>query len=123
MARAEATDQRTFAKALRARAVRQRCVARTFRSRLQAGRTIKATELIGQFDWPEFLAQDGAASLRLFVLDPAGRLHVAGAQRRNEPRTGWTVPALVPPAGADGAKPDRVKLRRAVTSSDALVPT
>ncbi|TAN11786.1 MAG: hypothetical protein EPN34_06465 [Burkholderiaceae bacterium] len=107
LARAKATDQRKFVKSLRARALFGNDVSHArLQSRLQAGWSIKATELTKRFGWLQFLAQHGTASLLLFLIDLAGCLHVAGAQCKTEPHTGWAVMALVPPEGTADSHPD-----------------
>ncbi|BFI94638.1 MAG: sodium:proton antiporter [Rhodanobacter sp.] len=73
-----------------------------FAELLARGWRIKATRLSATFDWPSFIAQYGADSMLLFGVEEKGALRVASAKRELEPRPGWTVIALVPPA-ADAA--------------------
>ncbi len=59
---------------------------------------VKSTRLTATFDWPHFVEQYGSASILLFGIEEKGALRVASAKRELEPRPGWTVIALVPPA-------------------------
>lgn len=68
-----------------------------FAELLQAGWRIKSNVLTDTFGWPEFLAQHGADAVLVFGIEPNGRLRVVSNRRKTEPRTGWTVIALVPP--------------------------
>ena len=65
---------------------------------LQTGWRIKSSALSDSFGWPEFLVEHGADAVLLFGVEPNGRLRVVNNQRKTEPKSGWTVIALVPPA-------------------------
>ncbi|HEX7324005.1 MAG TPA: sodium:proton antiporter [Rhodanobacteraceae bacterium] len=97
--RENASERESFAGDLRARALfdAQLTHAR-FAEMLSAGWQIKTSALTGTFDWPAFQAEHGTGTLLLFALDPAGRLRIANTRRKLEPRSGWTVIALIPPA-------------------------
>ncbi|BBL35630.1 K(+)H(+) antiporter NhaP2 [Nitrosomonas stercoris] len=69
-----------------------------FNQLLAQGWTIKANELTDIFGWPEFQAQHGQDTILLFGIDPAGRLKITNDKYKTEPKIGWTVIALVPPA-------------------------
>jgi len=68
-----------------------------FNELLTQGWTIKSNALTSVFGWPEFLAQHGSETVLLFGIDPAGQLKIANDTHKTEPKTGWTVLALVPP--------------------------
>jgi NhaP-type Na+/H+ or K+/H+ antiporter len=70
-----------------------------FAELLARGWRIKSTRLSATFDWPHFVEQYGSDSVLLFGVEEKGALRVASAKRELEPRPGWTVIALVPPAG------------------------
>lgn len=100
--RDEATDRRTFARPLRTRALFGNDVTHArFDALLQADWSIKSNKMTEKFEWPQFQQQHGDVALLLFAIDPVGRLHVADADRKTEPRPGWTVVALAPPAAPD----------------------
>lgn len=64
---------------------------------LDAGWQVKSSQLAEQYGWEQFQqAWDGQALLLLAQTDK-GQLRVAGNGARLEPRSGWTVTALVPP--------------------------
>jgi NhaP-type Na+/H+ or K+/H+ antiporter len=69
-----------------------------FHELLKAGWRIKATRLSEAFDWPRFVEQYGADAVLLFGVEARGDLRIATGQRALEPKPGWTVVALVPPA-------------------------
>ncbi|MBD8874395.1 sodium:proton antiporter [Rhodanobacter sp. DHB23] len=69
-----------------------------FAELLLGGWRIKTTRLSTAFDWSHFIAQYGPDSVLLFGVEEKGALRVASAKRDLEPRPGWTVIALVPPA-------------------------
>ncbi|SFK62267.1 cation:proton antiporter [Rhodanobacter glycinis] len=70
-----------------------------FAELLARGWRIKSTTLSSTFDWPNFIEQYGSDSVLLFGVEEKGTLRVASAKRELEPRPGWTVIVLVPPAG------------------------
>ncbi|TAM61350.1 MAG: sodium:proton antiporter [Rhodanobacter sp.] len=69
-----------------------------FAEMLGQGWRIKSTRLSASFDWPHFIEQYGSHALLMFGVEEKGRLWVASARRELEPKPGWTVIALVPPA-------------------------
>ena len=69
-----------------------------FAELLAQGWRIKSTRLTTTFDWPHFIEQYGSPSILLFGIEDKGALRVASTKRELEPRPGWTVIALVPPA-------------------------
>ncbi|HET6631444.1 MAG TPA: sodium:proton antiporter [Rhodanobacteraceae bacterium] len=64
--------------------------------RIDRGWRVKSTALTEAFGWPQFLERHGAALL-LFARTEKGALRIASTRRELEPRSGWTVTALVPP--------------------------
>lgn len=68
-----------------------------FAELLEQGWRIKLTRLTETFDWPQFIEQHGSGSVLMFGVEEKGALRVASAKREIEPRSGWTVIALVPP--------------------------
>ena len=95
----DASDRASFAGSLRAKALFNGDMTHTrFAELLAVGWRIKSNALTDTFGWPEFLAQHGANAVLLFGIEPSGRLRVASNRRKTEPRTGWNVIALVPPA-------------------------
>lgn len=71
-----------------------------FAEMLEQGWRIKSTKLSSTFDWPHFIEQYGSKSVLMFGVEEKGTLRVASAKRELEPKSGWTVIALVAPAGA-----------------------
>jgi NhaP-type Na+/H+ or K+/H+ antiporter len=71
-----------------------------FAEMLQAGWRIKSTRLTPTFDWPHFIEQYGSNTVLMFGVEEKGQLRVASTKRELEPRAGWLVIALVPPAQA-----------------------
>ncbi len=69
-----------------------------FAELLQQGWRIKTTRLSGTFDWPHFIEHYGSTSVLLFGVEEKGVLRVVSSRRELEPRPGWAVIALVPPA-------------------------
>lgn len=65
---------------------------------LKAGWRTKTTRLSEAFDWVKFREQHGADTVLLFGIEPRGDLRIATGLRTLEPKPGWTVIALVPPA-------------------------
>ncbi|HEU0276755.1 MAG TPA: sodium:proton antiporter [Rhodanobacteraceae bacterium] len=96
----EDSDNRSaLAGSLRAKALFDAEMTHTrFADLLDAGWQVKANALTPGFDWPAFQAQHGTGTLLLFGVDTSGRLRVANTRRKVEPRSNWTVIALVPPA-------------------------
>jgi NhaP-type Na+/H+ or K+/H+ antiporter len=95
----ESGNRAAFAGSLRAKALFGDDMTHTrFSDLLAAGWRIKANALTNAFDWPAFVAQHGADTVLLFGIEPGGKLRVASNRRKTEPRSGWTVIALVPPA-------------------------
>jgi NhaP-type Na+/H+ or K+/H+ antiporter len=68
-----------------------------FAEMLEQGWRIKLTKLTEAFDWPQFIEQYGSNTVLMFGVEEKGTLRVASAKRELEPRSGWTVIALVPP--------------------------
>jgi NhaP-type Na+/H+ or K+/H+ antiporter len=101
----ESGNRAAFAGSLSAKALFGDDMTHTrFRDLLEAGWRIKANALTNAFDWAAFVAQHGADTVLLFGIEPGGKLRVASNRRKTEPRSGWTVIALVPPA-ASGTTP------------------
>lgn len=69
-----------------------------FAEMMREGWRIKTTRLSSTFDWPHFIEQYGSNSVLMFGVEEKGALRVASAKRELEPKPGWTVIALVPPA-------------------------
>jgi NhaP-type Na+/H+ or K+/H+ antiporter len=69
-----------------------------FTELLLLGWRIKSTKLTVTFDWPHFIEQHGSTSMLMFGVDEKGELRVVAERRVLEPRPGWTVIVLVPPA-------------------------
>ncbi|UPG94816.1 cation:proton antiporter [Luteibacter aegosomatissinici] len=65
---------------------------------LREGWRIKSTRLSETFDWSRFTEQYGDNVVPLFGVEARGDLRIATGQRPLEPKPGWTVMALVPPA-------------------------
>ncbi|MGF6492491.1 NhaP-type Na+/H+ or K+/H+ antiporter [Luteibacter sp. 621] len=65
---------------------------------LREGWRIKSTRLSETFDWSRFTEQYGENVVPLFGVEARGDLRIATGQRPLEPKPGWTVIALVPPA-------------------------
>jgi NhaP-type Na+/H+ or K+/H+ antiporter len=65
---------------------------------LREGWRIKSTRLSEAFDWSRFTEQYGENVVPLFGVEARGDLRIAPGQRPLEPKPGWTVIALVPPA-------------------------
>ena len=69
-----------------------------FAEMLGQGWRIKSTRLSTTFDWPHFIEQYGSSTVLMFGVEEKGALRVASAKRELEPKAGWLVIALVPPA-------------------------
>ena len=69
-----------------------------FAELLARGWRIKTTRLSATFDWPHFIEEYGPDGVLLFGVEEKGALRVASTKRELEPKPGWTVIALVPPA-------------------------
>jgi len=69
-----------------------------FAEMLGQGWRIKSTRLSTTFDWPHFIEQYGSNTVLMFGVEEKGALRVASAKRELEPKPGWLVIALVPPA-------------------------
>ncbi|MEO8748499.1 MAG: sodium:proton antiporter [Rhodanobacter sp.] len=72
-----------------------------FTQMLAQGWRIKSTKLTSTFDWPQFVEQNGAASVLLFGVDDKGSLRVATSRLGLQPRPGWTVLVLVSPGATE----------------------
>lgn len=95
----ESGNRAAFAGSLRAKALFGNDMTYSrFNDLLAAGWRIKSNALTDTFDWPAFVTQHGEDTVLLFGIEPNGKLRVASNRRKTEPRTGWTVIALVPPA-------------------------
>lgn len=95
----DANARSAFAGSLRAKALFGSDMTHArFTGLLEAGWRIKSNALTETFGWPEFVAQHGADAVLLFGIEPNGRLRVVNNHRKTEPRAGWSVIALVPPA-------------------------
>ncbi|TAN03889.1 MAG: sodium:proton antiporter [Rhodanobacteraceae bacterium] len=100
----DATDRAAFAGSLRAKALFGGDMTHMrFAELLQAGWRIKSSALTDAFGWPAFVAQHGADSMLLFGVEPNGRLRVVSNRRKTEPKSGWSVIALVSPAPESAA--------------------
>ena len=71
-----------------------------FAQLLDAGWRIKSTRLTATFDWLHFIEQSGSNTVLMFGVEENGILQVASTKRELEPRPGWLMIALVPPADA-----------------------
>jgi NhaP-type Na+/H+ or K+/H+ antiporter len=69
-----------------------------FAEMLGQGWRIKSTRLSATFDWPHFIEQYGSNTVLMFGVEEKGALRVASVKRELEPKPGWLVIALVPPA-------------------------
>jgi NhaP-type Na+/H+ or K+/H+ antiporter len=69
-----------------------------FAELLAAGWRIKSTRLSAAFGWNDFVERNGGHAVLLFGVDEKGSLRVASAKRLLEPKVGWLVIALTPPA-------------------------
>src|SRR5574337_578180 len=74
-----------------------------FAEMLEQGWRIKLTRLTDTFDWPQFVEQYGSSRVLMFGVDEKGALRVASTKRELEPKSGWTVIALVPPPDSDSS--------------------
>lgn len=72
-----------------------------FERRLDEGWRIKSTRLSEAFGLEAFRKTHGTDALMLFCVDEQGRLRVASESQKLEAKPGWSLTALVPPAGAD----------------------
>jgi NhaP-type Na+/H+ or K+/H+ antiporter len=98
LAPANASNRAAFAGSLRAKALFGSDMTHArFAELLQAGWRIKSSVLSDAFGWPEFLAEHGADVVLLFGVEPNDRLRVVNNRRKTEPKSGWSVIALVPP--------------------------
>ena len=104
LASEDASNRAAFAGSLRAKALFGSDMTHArFAGLLQAGWRIKSSVLSDSFGWPEFLAEHGADAVLLFGIEPNGRLRVVNNRRKTEPKSGWTVIALVPPVSENYA--------------------
>jgi len=71
-----------------------------FAHMLEQGWNIKSTRLSTTFDWSQFIQQHGTATVLLFGVEEKSVLRIASSKRELQPKPGWTVVALVPPAVA-----------------------
>ena len=95
----DVNDRAAFAGSLRAKALFGSDMTHTRLAELLVdGWRIKTNALTEAFDWPDFVAQHGADTVLLFGIESNGRLRVNSSRQKTEPRQGWTVIALVPPA-------------------------
>jgi hypothetical protein len=69
-----------------------------FAQMLDEGWRIKSTRLTATFDWRQFVEQHGSNTVLMFGVEEKGALRVASTKRELEPKPGWLVIALVPPA-------------------------
>jgi len=74
------------------------CLSWPIAQLLQAGWRIKSTGRTATFDWPHFIEQYGYGTVLMFGVEENGILQVASTRCELEPRPGWLVIALVPPA-------------------------
>jgi NhaP-type Na+/H+ or K+/H+ antiporter len=97
----DANERSAFAGNLRAKALFADGMTHArFAQMLETGWRIKSNALTDAFGWPEFVAQHGVGVVLLFGIESNGRLRVASDRRKTEPKSGWNVIALVPPAQA-----------------------
>ncbi len=100
----DASNRAAFAGSLRAKALFGGDMTHArFAELLQAGWRIKTSALTDSFGWPEFLAEHGNDAVLLFGVEPNDRLRVVNNRRKTEPKSGWSVIALVPPERESGA--------------------
>ena len=69
-----------------------------FAQLLDAGWRIKSTRLTATVDRSHFIEQSGSNTVLMFGVEEKGIPQVASTKRELEPRPGWLVIALVPPA-------------------------
>lgn len=101
----DADDRSSFAGSLRAKALFGKDMTHSrFAKLLEAGWRVKTNELTDSFRWADFMAQHGGEVVLLFGIGPNGRLRVVHNRRETEPKPGWTVIALVPPAATVRAR-------------------
>ncbi|TAN09025.1 MAG: sodium:proton antiporter [Rhodanobacteraceae bacterium] len=94
----DAGDRAAFVGSLRAKGLFDKNTTHArFGELLEAGWQIKSSALAEAFGWADFQARHGGAAVLLFAVEPNGRLRIVNTQRKTEPRSGWTVIALVPP--------------------------
>ena len=94
----DASNRASFAGSLRAKALFGGDMTHArFAELLQEGWRIKTSALTDSFGWPEFLAEHGNDAVLLFGVEPNDRLRVVNNRRKTEPKSGWSVIALVPP--------------------------
>lgn len=95
----DATSRQMFADKLHSKVLFDQDMTQLkFNELLAQGWTIKSNALTNVFGWPEFQAQHGKGTVLLFGIDPAGKLKIANDTHKTDPKTGWTVIALVPPS-------------------------
>ncbi|HET8897752.1 MAG TPA: sodium:proton antiporter, partial [Rhodanobacteraceae bacterium] len=71
-----------------------------FTELLEAGWRVRSTALSDSFGWTDFQARHSGQSQLLFALTDKGVLRMASSRHSPEPRAGWTITALTPPAAA-----------------------
>ncbi|HET7561967.1 MAG TPA: sodium:proton antiporter [Rhodanobacteraceae bacterium] len=97
----DADDRSALAGSLRAKGLFGKDMTHgRFAGLLADGWKVKTNVLTDSFDWAAFVAQHGRDVVLLFGIEPNGRLRVVHTRRDTEPKVGWTVIALVPPAPA-----------------------
>ncbi len=74
-----------------------------FAQMLAHGWVITSTLLDATLDWAGFVQRHGSKALLLFAVDDRGVLRIASSQRELQPKLGWTVLVLVPPAPTQAA--------------------
>lgn len=95
----DADDRAAFAGSLRAKALFDKDMTHSrFAELLEAGWQVKTNSMTEAFGWPQFVAQHGSDAVLLFGIEANGRLRVVHNRRDTEPKVGWTVIALTPPA-------------------------
>jgi hypothetical protein len=80
--------------------------------RIQEGWTVRTTRLTDQFDWDDLQALHRGRAVPLFVVLPAGRLHVVTPGERAPISAGNRVIALVPPPAGDESATSEPSARR-----------
>ncbi len=78
--------------------------------RMRQGAQIKRTRLTEEFEYDDFVAEHGSEAVPLFLIGESKTLTVCTADRKQQPRAGQTVIALIPPRpdGEESAHPDEV---------------
>lgn len=69
---------------------------------LNSGWTIHTTSLTETFSFADSLTNNGGMAIALFAIRPTGKLEVFTTTNQPQPKAGWTVISLLPPAHQNG---------------------